>query len=130
MQVFRIVFAIGCAAAEAFAQDSPAPSASGSSSAQQPSREAQNAATRAVRHRFSVIVARSIAYFHISDTIDENLMAQGMGLTGEVLVLRLRLETELDRTDEALSLGDLAAAGKSLDRAQALLDRYASKLGG
>jgi len=91
---------------------------------------ASPAAVREVRHRLGLVATRAIAYFRSADSIEENLKQQGAALHPDIVSLRLRLEAVLDETDKAIDRCDPALAGKALERAQALLDRFAAKLGG
>jgi hypothetical protein len=103
------------------AQNAPAPA---SCTAASP------AAVRELRHRLGLVATRAIAYFRSADSIAENLKEQGAALHPEIVSLRLRLEAALDETDKAIDQCHPEVAGKALERAQALLDRFAAKLGG
>jgi hypothetical protein len=83
-----------------------------------------------MNHRLGLVATRAIAYFRSADSIEENLKEQGATLHPDIVSLRLRLEAAMDETDKAIDQCDLTAAGKALERAQALLDRFAAKLGG
>jgi hypothetical protein len=85
---------------------------------------------REVRHRLGLVATRAIAYFRSADSIEENLKQRGAALHPDIVSLRLRLEAALDETDKAIDRCDPALAGKTLELAKALLDRYAAKLGG
>lgn len=91
---------------------------------------ASPAAVREMRHRLGLVATRAIAYFRSADSIEENLKEQGATLHPDIVVLRLRLEAALDETEKATDRCELAIAGKALERARALLDRFAAKLGG
>jgi hypothetical protein len=73
---------------------------------------------------------RAIAYFRSADSIEANLEARGLALHPDFTVLRARLQSALDESDAAISRNDVAAAREALDRAQALLDKSAVRLGG
>jgi hypothetical protein len=103
------------------AQNAPAPA---SCTAASP------AAVRELRHRLGLVATRAIAYFRSADSIEENLKAQGAALHPDIVSLRLRLEAALDETDKAIDQCHPAVAGQALERAQALLDRFAARLGG
>ena len=53
-----------------------------------------------------------------------------MTLHPDIATLRARLEAALDQADAAIGRDDLAAANEALDIAQALLDKFAARLGG
>ena len=91
---------------------------------------ASPAAMREMRHRLGLVAVRAIAYFRSADSIESNLKEQGAALHPDIVVLRLRLEAALDQSDKAIDRCDLAGAGKAVERAQALLERFAAKLGG
>lgn len=91
---------------------------------------ASPAAVRELRHRLGLVATRAIAYFRSADSIEENLKEQGAALHPEIVSLRLRLEAALDETDKVIDECHKAMADKALERAQALLDRFAAKLGG
>ncbi|HMC62358.1 MAG TPA: hypothetical protein VKJ01_24395 [Candidatus Solibacter sp.] len=107
------------------AQNAPAPA---SCTAAVP--VAAPAAVRELRHRLGLVATRAIAYFRSADSIAENLKEQGAALHPETVSLRLRLEAALDETDKAIDQCHPEVAGKALERAQALLGRFAAKLGG
>ncbi len=90
----------------------------------------ESGAVRDMRHRLTLVATRAIGYFMSADSIEASLRSQGLSLHPEIAVLRVRLEGALDQTEAAINRGDLDAAGKSMDMAQALLDRFAAKLGG
>ncbi len=83
-----------------------------------------------MRHRLALVATRAIGYFMSADSIEASLRSEGLSLHPDIAVLRVRLEAALDQTQTAIDRGDLDAAGKSMDVAQALLDRFAAKLGG
>lgn len=87
-------------------------------------------AVREMRHRLLLVATRAIGYFMSADSIEASLRSQGLSLRPDIAVLRVRLEAALDQTEAAIDRGDLDAAGKSMDIAQALVDRFAAKLGG
>jgi hypothetical protein len=120
MKAARIALLLAGLAAPLLAQSPPPPRVPAKPSA----------ATREMRHRLVLIQTRAIAYFHSMDSIEERLRAEGMVLHPETVVLRVRLEAELGEARAALDQDDLPAAGEALNRAQALLDRLAAKLGG
>jgi hypothetical protein len=120
MKAARIALLLAGLAVPLLAQNAPPPRAPAKPSV----------ATREVRHRLVLIQTCAIAYFHSMDSIEQRLRSEGMVLHPETVVLRVRLEAELGEARAALDQDDLAAAGEALDRAQALLDRLAAKLGG
>jgi hypothetical protein len=110
----------------ALAQDaSPSQDSSKSDSTSKPSR-----AKREVTHRLELIATRAIANFRSAESIEKNLKSLGASLHPQLVSLRLRIEAALDRAEDAIKEDDLPAATEALDQAQALLDRYAAKLGG
>jgi hypothetical protein len=123
MKAARIALLLAGLVAPLLAQNAPPPRAPAKPSAV--TRE-----MRDMRHRLVLIQTRAIAFFHSMDSIEERLRSEGMVLHPETVVLRVRLEAELGEARTALDQDDLAAASEALDRAQALLDRLAAKLGG
>ena len=121
MRVVSTALAFLVAVGGACAQGAPAP---GSCNAEPPP------AAREMRHRLGLVAVRAIGYFRSADSIESNLKEQGAALHPDIVVLRLRLEAALDQTDKTIGQCDPVAAGKVLERAQALLDRFAAKLGG
>ena len=91
---------------------------------------AREAAIRQLRHRLNLVATRAIGYFHSADAIEAHLRSSGLSLHPETAVLRARLERSLDQADASVGRGDFAAALESLDLAEALVARFASKLGG
>jgi hypothetical protein len=87
-------------------------------------------AMRAARLRFGQAATRAMANFRSADSIEDRLRAQGSTLHPQLIGLRLRIEAALNDTEAALGNSDLEAAGESMKRAEALLDRFARKLGG
>ena len=85
---------------------------------------------REARHRLGLAATRAIAYFRHMDSIAANLDDQGIELHPDLVILRSRIESELDATDEALDQNDPKKANQALDRAEALLGRLAQRLGG
>jgi hypothetical protein len=120
VKLARIVVALTGLCGSLLGQNTPPPRAPAKPSA----------ATRDMRHRLVLIETRAIAYFHSMDSIEERLRSEGMVLHPETVVLRVRIEAELGEARAALDADDLATAGEALDRAQALVDRLAVKLGG
>jgi hypothetical protein len=104
------------------AQNAPPPRA--------PAKPSVTREMREMRHLLVLIQTRAVAYFHSMDSIEERLRSEGMVLHPETVVLRVRLEAELGEARADLDQDDLTAAGEALDRAQALLERLAAKLGG
>ena len=90
----------------------------------------ESRAVRDMRHKFMLVATRATGYFISADSIEANLRERGMSLHPDIIVLRVRVQAALAETQSAIDRGDLEAAGESLDLAQALLDRFASKLGG
>jgi ElaB/YqjD/DUF883 family membrane-anchored ribosome-binding protein len=92
----------------------------------QPKTQPQKDAER----RFGLIATRAAANFRSADSIEANLNERGHSLHPQIVALRLRIEAALDEARKAIDQADLAAANQALDRAQALLQRYAQRLGG
>jgi hypothetical protein len=92
--------------------------------------EARAAAIRQLRRRFSMVATSASGYFHSADSIETNLQADGMSLHPDTLVIRARLERALDQADVAIRNGDFVHALESLDLAEALVSKFAQKLGG
>jgi hypothetical protein len=85
---------------------------------------------REMRRRLMLVATRATGYFISADSIEANLRERGMSLHPDIIVLRVRVQAALGATQSAIDRGDLDAAGESLDLAQALVDRLASRLGG
>ena len=117
--VLMVLAFLGVAGA-ACAQNAPAPAPC----------TASPAAIREMRHQLGLVATRAIAYFRSADSIEESLEEHGATLHPDIVSLGLRLEAALDETEKATNQCDLAMAGKALERARALLDRFAAKLGG
>ena len=88
------------------------------------------ASVREVRHHFDLAATRAAANFHSLDSIEANLDEQGAVLHPQFSALRLRIETALHEAGAAIGERDLPAAEDAIDRAQALLDRFARQIGG
>jgi hypothetical protein len=82
------------------------------------------------KRRFGQIATRAAANFRSADSIERRLNSDGQSLHPQLVALRLRVETALEESREAMNGGDLAGANEALDRAQGFLDRYAKKIGG
>jgi hypothetical protein len=111
----KFVLAAGLFALSLAAQEKPAPDPS---------------ALRDVRHHFDLAATRAAANFHSLDSIEANLREDGAVLHPQLAALRLRIETALREAGAAIGERDLAAADQAIDRAQALLDRFARQIGG
>lgn len=111
MKAARILLAFSCVFGAALAEDAPL-------------------SKRDLNKRLGLVATRAIANFRSADSIDNNLKAMGVTLHPQLVSLRLRIEGSLDRAEAAIDHNDLAEASEALDQAQALLDRYAAKLGG
>jgi hypothetical protein len=83
-----------------------------------------------MRHRLMLIATRAVGYFMSSDSIEARLREEGLSLHPDIIVLRARLQGTLAEANAAIEQGDLAWAAEALDTAQALVDRFAAKLGG
>jgi hypothetical protein len=83
-----------------------------------------------IQHRLSLVATRAIAYFRSADSIEASLAERGLTLHADIAALRARLEGALDQADAAIGRDDLPAASEAVGLAQALLDRFAAKLGG
>ena len=116
MKTARLLFVLAILLAPAVAQDAP------------PARN--STAKRDMNRRLGLVATRAIANFRSADAIENNLKSHGATLHPDLVSLRLRIESSLDEAEAAIGHDDLAAAKEALDRAQALLDRYAAKLGG
>ncbi len=90
----------------------------------------QTKAQRDAQKRLGLIATRAIANFRSADSIEANLVSQGQSLHPQLITLRLRIEAALDEAQTAVNQNDTATAKEALDTAQALLDRYAQRLGG
>ena len=77
-----------------------------------------------------LIATRAVGYFMSSDSIEARLREEGLSLHPDIIVLRARLQGTLAEANAAIEQGDLAWAAEALDTAQALVDRFAAKLGG
>ena len=111
MKLARILLALSCVLGAALAEDAP------------PSK-------RDLNKRLGLVATRAIANFRSADSIEKNLKAMGLTLHPQLVSLRLRIEGSLDTAEAAIEHNDLRAAAEALDQAQALLDRFAAKLGG
>src|SRR5579863_975563 len=118
-----VKFLIGLvlAAGVVCAQNAPSP--------QSPA-QPQNKAQKDAQKRLGLIATRAIANFRSADSIEANLVSQGQTLHPQLITLRLRIEAALDEAQTAVDQNDTATAKEALDTAQALLDRYAQRLGG
>jgi hypothetical protein len=110
-----------------FAQDAPKPPAPAQSKAQTP---AKSEPEKDAKKRLGLIATRAIANFRSADSIEANLGARGETIHPQLAALRLRIEAALDEAQTAVDHGQSADANKALDNAQALLDRFAQRLGG
>jgi uncharacterized protein HemX len=90
----------------------------------------QTKAQKDAQKRLGLIATRAIANFRSADSIEANLVSQGQTLHPQLITLRLRIEAALDEAQTAVNQNDTATAKEALDTAQALLDRYAQRLGG
>jgi hypothetical protein len=85
---------------------------------------------REVRHQFDFAATRAAAYIHSADSIEANLAADGAVLHPRIAVLRLRIVAALNEARAAINERDFAAARSAIDRAEALIDRFAHEIGG
>ena len=83
-----------------------------------------------VREHFDLVATRATAIFQSAGSIDERLKDQGATLHPQLAALRMRADVAIRAARAALDKHDLAAAESALKRAEALLDRFASRLGG
>jgi hypothetical protein len=88
------------------------------------------AAQTGARVRLGEVAARATANFRSADSIEARLEAEGATLHPEVVTLRVRIEMALDEARESLANNDEAAASEAVERARALLDRFARRIGG
>lgn len=90
----------------------------------------QGSPQKEMRHRFDMVATRAIANFHSADSLEKRLNEDGATLHPQLVALRLRIDAAIREARAELDRGDLPEAGESIDRAEALLDRFARKLGG
>jgi ElaB/YqjD/DUF883 family membrane-anchored ribosome-binding protein len=88
------------------------------------------AVEKEARLRFGQVATRAVAHFRAADSIEAGLREDGATLHPQLIELRLRIEAALDETQAAMDKGDFKAAKESIERAEALLDRFARRLGG
>lgn len=82
------------------------------------------------RRRFGQIATRAAANFRAADSIERRLNADGASLHPQLSALRMRVESSLEESREAMNGGDLESANEALDQAQGFLDKFAKKIGG
>jgi len=92
--------------------------------------DAKPAAIRDARHRLGLVATKAIANFRSLESIEANLAAMGIQVSPELLMLRQKIEHDLDATDAALVKQNVKAANDALDRAEALVSRLSRRLGG
>ena len=73
---------------------------------------------------------RAIANFRAAESIEARLADQGATLHPQLIALRLRIEASLDMAQAALEKGELENVTESLERANALIERFARQIGG
>jgi hypothetical protein len=83
-----------------------------------------------MRYSLGLVETRTAANFQAADSIEANLAAEGSTLHPQLVTLRLRIQAALDEARKALAKDDLGSAGKAIQRAEAMLDRFAAKIGG
>lgn len=117
-----VVIAVMCAPVALFGQSTP-PAASATESS-------DRAGTSTIRKRLGLVATHAIACFRSADSIESNLERHGLILAADIAILRLRLEGSLDDADAALGRGDLSSANEALTLAEALVEKFAARLGG
>lgn len=95
---------------------------------QQPAPETP--ALREAKHHFDLVAIRASANFRSADSIDARLNEEGMVLHPRLAQLRMRIEAALSEARFQMDQHDYPAAEEALNRAQALLDRFAHEVGG
>jgi hypothetical protein len=92
---------------------------------------AQNAPpAKELRIRFGNAVAHATANFQSADSIEAKLRYCGSTLHPQIASLRVLIEMALDDARAALDVNAYDDAAASVVRAEALLDRFARRLGG
>ncbi|HWZ30089.1 MAG TPA: hypothetical protein VNX18_02070 [Bryobacteraceae bacterium] len=114
----RRLLALAVALAPLFAEDAPAPPPIPKDSLKQ------------ARHRFDLVSTRAMAHLHAADTIEARLNENGATLHPQIIALRLRIGASLEEAHSAIAGGDLKAADQAMTIAEALVDRFARRLGG
>ena len=82
------------------------------------------------RHRFDLISTRAAANLHAADSIEWRLNQDGATLHPELITLRLRIGASLEEAHRAITDGDLKAADDAMEKAEALVERFAHRIGG
>ena len=82
------------------------------------------------RHKLMLSSTRAEANFHVADALDWRLRDQGLTFHAQLIALRLRIQATLTDARAAFDEGDLAGVDEWLTRADALIDRYAKRIGG
>jgi ElaB/YqjD/DUF883 family membrane-anchored ribosome-binding protein len=91
---------------------------------------AQNASpTAELRIRFGNAAASATANFQSADAIEAKLRQRGSTLHPQIASLRVQIEAALDSAQSALDANDDAGASAAVIRAEALIDRFARRLG-
>jgi hypothetical protein len=91
---------------------------------------AQNAAPeKEARLRFSNAAAQASARFQAAESVEARLRDRGDALHPGITVLRAQIEAALDEANAALGRNEAGDAGAALTRAEALLERFAQRLG-
>ena len=92
---------------------------------------AQDAAgIKEARHRFDLVSTRAGANLHAADSIEWRLNQDGATLHPQLIALRLRIGASLEEAHDAISEGDLKTANAAMEKAEALVERFARRLGG
>jgi hypothetical protein len=92
---------------------------------------AQNAPPpKELRIRFGNAVAHATANFQSADSIEAQLRYDGCTLHPQMATLRVLIEMALDDARAALDANAYDDAAAAIVRAEALIDRFAGRLGG
>lgn len=73
---------------------------------------------------------RAEANFRVADNLDSQLRQQGLTINAQLITMRLRIESAMDQARAAMEKSDWAAMDEALTRADAILDRFAKRIGG
>jgi hypothetical protein len=80
--------------------------------------------------QFGLVATRAVANFRSADSIEASLNEDGATLNASLAALRVNIEKALDDAQAAIDKNDFAAAKTRIERAGAMLDRFARALGG
>jgi hypothetical protein len=82
------------------------------------------------RHQLMLASTRAEANFRVADALDWRLRDQGLMLHAQLIAMRLRIQATLNDARAAFEEGDFAGFNESLTRADALIERFAKRIGG